>query len=135
LGDAQVIVIDTHVWIWWVDDDPRLKRSVRDAIDAERDVRVCAISLLEIATAASLNRLVLRPSVRYWLTIAQTAEQIRIESLTDALCLESVNLPGEFHKDPADRLIVALARILDVELVTADGKILGYPAVRTIAAS
>lgn len=130
-----MIVIDTHVWIWWVDDDPRLKRSVRDAIDAERDVRVCAISLLEIATAASLNRLVLRPSVRYWLTIAQTAEQIRIEPLTDALCLESVNLPGEFHKDPADRLIVALARILDVELVTADGKILGYPGVRTIAAS
>ena len=44
-------------------------------------------------------------------------------------------MPGEFHKDPADRLIVALARILDAELVTADGKILGYPGVRTIAAS
>jgi len=130
-----VIVIDTHVWIWWVDDDQRLKRAVRDMIDTERDVRVSAISLLEIATAVSLNRLVLRPSVKHWLHIAQSAEQIKVEPLTDELCLESVNLPGEFHRDPADRLIVALARVLDTELVTADGRILNYSGVRTVAAS
>jgi PIN domain nuclease of toxin-antitoxin system len=135
LGDAQVIVIDTHVWIWWVDDDPKLKRSVRDMIDAQSDVRVSAISLLEIATAVSLNRLVLKPSARDWLRIAQTTQQIRIEPLTDEICLESVNLPGEFHRDPADRLIVALARILNTDLITADSKILGYGGVRAVAAS
>jgi PIN domain nuclease of toxin-antitoxin system len=48
-----VIVLDTHVWVWWVDDHPRLNREVRDQIDREADVRVCAISLLEIATAES----------------------------------------------------------------------------------
>ena len=80
-----MIVIDTHVWIWWVDDDPRLKRIVRDRIDAEVDVRVSAISLLEIATAISLNRLSLRPSPQHWLSVAQAAEQIRVEPLTDAL--------------------------------------------------
>ena len=117
-----MIVLDTHVWSWWVDDHPRLKRSVRDHIDSEADVRVSAISLLEIATAASLNRLTLRPSAFHWLSVAQTAEQIRVESLTDVVCLESVNLPGAFHRDPADRLIVALARFLDAELVTADDK-------------
>jgi len=130
-----VIAIDTHVWIWWVDDDPKLKRAVRDRIDAESDVRVSAISLLEIATAVSLNRLVLRPSAIHWLRIAQTAEQIRVHPLSDEICLESVNLPGEFHRDPADRLIVALARVLGAELVTADAKILGYGGVRTVAAS
>ena len=135
MGDARVIVIDTHVWIWWVDDHPRLKREVRDRIDAESDVRVSAIPLLEIATAVSLNRLTLRPSPQHWLSIAQTAEQIRLEPLTDALCLESVRLPGEFHRDPADRIIVALARTLDGELVTADDKILRYSGVRTVAAS
>jgi PIN domain nuclease of toxin-antitoxin system len=129
-----VIVIDTHVWIWWVDDHPRLKRLVRDRIDGEVDVRVSAISLLEIATAVSLNRLSLRPSPQHWLAIAQAAEQIRIEPLTDSLCLDSVNLPGEFHRDPADRLIVALARHLQAELITADHKILTYPEVRTSAA-
>lgn len=130
-----MIVIDTHVWIWWVDDHPRLKRSVRDRVDAESDVRVSAISLLEIATAVSLNRLTLRPSAQHWLSIAQTAEQIHVEPLTDAVCLESVNLPGDFHRDPADRLIVALARTLDAELITADGKILNYSGVRSSNAS
>jgi len=130
-----VIVIDTHVWIWWVDDNPKLKPGIRDRIDAENDVRVSAISLLEIATAISLNRLVLKPSAEHWLRIAQTAEQIRIEPLTSEICLKSVSLPGAFHRDPADRLIVALARNLQAELVTADSKILSYSGVRTVAAS
>jgi PIN domain nuclease of toxin-antitoxin system len=129
-----VIVLDTHAWIWWVDDDARLKRSVRDRIDAENDVRVCAISLLEIATAVSLGRLTLLPSVELWLQVAQSTEQVRIEPLTDQLCLQSTTLPGTFHRDPADRLIVALARKLDVELVTADRKLLDYPHVKTLAA-
>ena len=130
-----MIVIDTHVWIWWIDDDPRLNRRVRDMIDAEDDVRISAVSLLEIATSVSLGRLVLKPTPQHWLTMAQTPVQLRIEPLSDTLCLESVNLPGEFHRDPADRVIVALTRLLNAELVTADGKILRYGGVRTIAAA
>jgi PIN domain nuclease of toxin-antitoxin system len=128
------MVLDTHVWIWWVDDHPRLKPSVRELIDAEADIRISAISLLEIATAVSVNRLSLRPSARQWLQVAQRAQQIHIEPLTDVLCLDSVNLPGTFHRDPADRLIVALARSLNTRLVTADGKILQYSGVQSIAA-
>ena len=129
-----MIVLDTHVWIWWVDGNSRLKDSVRDRIDTEAEVRVSAISLLEIATAVSLNRLSLRPSAREWLRLAQKPRQIYVEPLNASLCLDSVSLPGEFHRDPADRLIVALARSLNSELVTADGKILQYAEVRTIAA-
>ena len=129
-----MIVLDTHVWIWWVDDHPRLKRSVRDRIDSESDVRVSGVSLLEIATAVSLSRLTLKPSARHWLEIAQSAQQIRVEPLSAELCMDSVSLPGEFHRDPADRLIVALARKLDVNLVTADRRILAYSSVATIAA-
>ena len=130
-----MIVIDTHVWVWWVDDNPRLRRAVRDMIDGESDVRVSAISLLEISTLVSLNRLALRPSARQWLNVAQGAEQIRVVPLTDEVCLESVTLPGEFHRDPADRLIVALGRLLDARVVTADGRMLSYPHVQTISAS
>ena len=130
-----MIVLDTHVWIWWVDNNPRLKSSVRDRIDLEDDVRVSAISLLEIATAVSLGRLVLKPSVEQWIEVAQTAQQIRLEPLSAKQCLDSVSLPGEFHRDPADRLIVALARILGAELITADHRILAYPSVVTIAAA
>lgn len=129
-----MIVIDTHVWIWWVDDNPRLNSAVRDRIDREDDVRVSAISLLEVATAAALGRLELKPTPEHWLAVAQSAQQIRVEPLSDAQCLHSVSLPGEFHKDPADRLIVALARITGAELVTADGKLLNYPHVKCIPA-
>jgi PIN domain nuclease of toxin-antitoxin system len=69
-----------------------------------------------------------------WLQIAQAAETVRVEPLTDRLCLQSTKLPGDFHRDPADRLIVALARELDAELVTADRKLLTYPDVKTLAA-
>jgi hypothetical protein len=65
----------------------------------------------------------------------QTAEQIRVEPLTADVCLESVNLPGVFHRDPADRLVVALARKLNAELITADTKILQYVGVRAVSAS
>jgi PIN domain nuclease of toxin-antitoxin system len=129
-----VIVLDAHVWIWWVDDHSRLKRSVRDQIDAENDVRVSAISLLEIATAVAHGRLALRPSAARWLEVAQSAQQIRVEPLTDTLCLESATLPESLHRDPADRLIIALARKLKAELITADAKLLSYASVRTIAA-
>jgi PIN domain nuclease of toxin-antitoxin system len=78
---------------------------------------------------------VLKPSAPHWLSVAQSAEQIRVEPLTDKICLESVSLPGTFHRDPADRVIVATARLLNCELVTADNKILLYDGVRTVAAS
>ncbi|HXE51538.1 MAG TPA: type II toxin-antitoxin system VapC family toxin [Tepidisphaeraceae bacterium] len=129
-----MIVLDTHVWIWWADDHPRLRRDVRDRIDAENDVRVSAISLLEIATANAVGRLILKPSVDRWLDIAQRAESVRIERLTADLCLESVRLPGEFHRDPADRLIVALARKRNCPLITSDSRILDYAHVSTIRA-
>lgn len=135
MGCTEVIVIDTHVWLWWMNDDAKLKAAIRDRIDNETDVRVSAISLFELATAASLNRVTLNPSPREWLAAAQAPKQIRIEPLTDSVCLESTSLPGSFHRDPADRLIVALARLLNAELITADGKILAYEHVQAIAAS
>ena len=129
-----MIVLDTHAWIWWVDDHPRLKRSVRDRIDLEADVRISAISLLEVATAASLGHLVLKSSTRDWLKTAQAPMQLSVEPLTGSLCMDSVELPGAFHRDPADRLIVALARQLNAQLVTADKRILAYTSVSSIAA-
>lgn len=129
-----MIVLDTHTWIWWVDDDPKLKREVRDRIDKAADVRLSAISILDVATASSLGKLKLRPSTTFWIDVALFPEQLSVEPIRAETCFASVSLPGEFHRDPADRLIVALARELNAELVTADHKILTYPHVKTIAA-
>lgn len=129
-----MIILDTHAWIWWVDNHSRLRGEVRKLLDRETDVRISAISLLEIATAVSLNRLVLKPNTKEWLRAAQSLQQLQVEPITDEVCIESVSLPGIFHKDPADRLIVALARLRSAPLVTADRKILDYRGVETIPA-
>ena len=129
-----MIVLDTHVWIWWVDDHPRFNRAVRHRIDAETDIRVSAISMLEVATAVARNRLILQPSAQEWLTVAQSLAQLRVEPLSAEVCLDSTTLPGDFHRDPGDRLIVALTRSLGCELITADSKILRYAGVRSLAA-
>jgi len=57
---------------------------------------------------------------------------IRLIELTPQISIESTKLPGEFHKDPADQIIVATARIYDIPLLTADEKILDYPHVNTL---
>jgi len=129
-----MIVLDTHAWIWWVDNNPRLSREVRDRINSDDDLRVSAISLWEIATLNALHRLALRPSVDHWFEVAQSAASLRVEPLSAAICLESVRLPGEIHGDPADRLIVALARQIAAPLCTADRKLLAYPHVNCINA-
>lgn len=77
-----MIVIDTHVLIWWIDDNPRLPAKVRSRLDAESDIRLSAISLLEIATACSLGRLVLNPSPERWMETALSVEQLNVEPLT-----------------------------------------------------
>lgn len=58
---------------------------------------------------------------------------IRVLELTPEIAVESTQLPAPFHRDPADQMIVATARILDIELVTLDGTIRSYPPVRLLA--
>jgi len=57
---------------------------------------------------------------------------VRVVELTPEIATESTRLPGEFHKDPADQIIVATARILKCKLVTSDERILKYPHVKTV---
>jgi PIN domain nuclease of toxin-antitoxin system len=64
--------------------------------------------------------------------LAQTRPGIVIEPLDPLDAIASTQLPGEFHKDPADRILVAIARRRDIELITADHKILNYPYVKTV---
>lgn len=56
---------------------------------------------------------------------------IRLLDLTPQITIESIRLPGEFHRDPADQIIVATARIYDAPLLTFDEKILNYPHVKS----
>jgi len=78
------------------------------------------------------GRLGLAMDVTPWLAAVQEIEEVRFVPVDNEIAAQAVALPGLFHKDPADRMIVATARRFGSPLVTADEKILGYPHVRTI---
>ena len=130
-----MIVLDTHALVWWVAGDPALSRKAKTAIEREREggaIIVSTISAWEIAMLVEHGRLVLSMDVGSWLAAAGQIEAVRFHPADVEIAIKSVALPGEFHKDPADRMIVATARKLAIPLVTKDERIRAYAHVRTI---
>ena len=129
-----MIVLDTHALIWWVNEDPRLsvkaKALIEDTLTAAGQVLISAITAWEIAQLVARDRLALAMDLEEWLLTVESIEGVRLAPVTPQIAVQSVTLPGEFHKDPADRMIVALAREQNAILVTADDKIQRYPHVR-----
>jgi PIN domain nuclease of toxin-antitoxin system len=119
-------LLDTHVWIWWMLGDPSLSQSEREALDAlpadQRPV-ISDISLWEFATLVDLGRIKIQGSVEDWLRIAASPSTVRVQPITSDIVGEMNRLPATFHRDPADRLIVATARFLKLPLATQDRKI------------
>ncbi len=129
-----MIVLDTHIWVWWVHDDARLTAMQRKwlAENEAHGLGVSVISCWEIAKLIEHKRLVLPCPVVDWFAQALAYPGIRLLDLTLHIALESTQLPGSFHRDPADQLIVATARIHDCSLLTADAKLLSYAHVKTL---
>jgi PIN domain nuclease of toxin-antitoxin system len=119
-------LLDTHVWIWWMLGDPRLDARERDALDAlgpDNRPMLCDISLWEFATLVDLGRVEIDVPIGEWLAVAASPATVRLQSITPAIVAEMNRLPSSFHRDPADRLIVATARSLQRPLATHDRKI------------
>ena len=129
-----MILLDTHIWIWWIQDDPRLKEERVNWMDeqAEQGLGISIISCWEIAKLVENNHLQLPNPVDKWLEQALNYPGISLLELTLPIVLDSTNLPPPFHRDPADQIIVATARVHDIPLLTAYQKILDYPHVQTI---
>lgn len=126
-----MIVLDTHVLVWAVGADSRLGEASRRLIDEESAngrILVPAISLWEIAMLVAKDRLALGLDVRTWIDSVISLQGIEIANLLPRISLDAVSLPGSFHPDPADRMIVATARHHQATLVTADRQILDYAA-------
>ena len=119
-------LLDTHVWIWWMLGDPGLRAAERDALDAlppEMRPVLSDISLWEFATLVDMGRVEIEGSVDDWLRVAASPATVKIQPITPAIVAEMNRLPASFHRDPADRLIVATARVLKLPLATRDRKI------------
>ncbi len=126
-----MIVLDTHIWIWWVHGDKRLKDEYLKLLQTEEKtgLGISAISCWEIAKLVEYKRLELPCSITDWIGQALAYPNIKLLNLTPEIAIEATQLPQPFHRDPADQIIVATARIYSYPLVTVDKKIRNYPYV------
>lgn len=129
-----MILLDTHIWVWWVHGDSRLRTSSLDLLKANEasGLGVSIISCWEVAKLVEYKRLDLPTSVEEWIEQALGYPGIVLLELTPRIAVEATQLPGSFHRDPADQLIVATARVHGNPLATADRKILAYEGVETL---
>jgi PIN domain nuclease of toxin-antitoxin system len=133
LGVNDVIILDTHIWIWWITKHEKLTNKNLHLIEKYRNqgLGISIISCWEIAKLVEKNRLQFQCSVEEWLNSAMKYPDIKILDLTLPIILQSTNLEG-FHQDPADQIIVATAMVYDCPLVTQDNKIIKYPSVKIL---
>lgn len=130
-NNSPQYLLDTHIWLWWVTDDASLdQHAVAQLEQAARQGGLCvsAISAWEIAMLERRGRISLGRTCTDWLDIALHEAGIELLPFTPAIAVESTRLPGSPHGDPADRIIMATARIHGATLVTRDHAILDYGA-------
>lgn len=129
-----MIIQDTHIWIWLVDRNPQLTQDYAEIIrQNESDgLGISVISCWETAKLVELGRLKFSIAVEDWIDAALNFPNVRLLDLTPEIAVESTKLPDDFHKDPADQIIVATAKVYNAPLVTMDGKIRSYPHVKLL---
>jgi PIN domain nuclease of toxin-antitoxin system len=127
-----LILLDTHIFVFWLNQSAQLRTETLSVIESEPDsILLSAISVWEIAKLVEGGRLELAVPVDEWITAALNYPRVSLIPLTPEISVGSTQLPLPFHKDPADQIIVATARIINCVLITYDSKILAYPHVRT----
>lgn len=120
------VLLDTHVWVWWLTRESRLSRTELEALDAEArrgELFLASISLWEAQMLHAKGRLELPLAFSDWLERAAAPRMLTLVPMDVGVVLALDKLPPSFHGDPADRLIVATARAHGLPLATHDARI------------
>lgn len=124
------VLLDTHVWLWMVEgSEAELSaRAIEEVDRASRDGRVLIsiISVWEVAMLEARGRVSLSRPLDEWVRAALRAPGVSLLPLTPEIAIESTRLPGSAHGDPADRILIASARVQGCRLVTRDRTIIEY---------
>jgi PIN domain nuclease of toxin-antitoxin system len=124
------LLLDTHCWLWaqfgQTEKFSRLGRRMLEKAAQNGALRVSVISVWEIGLLEAKGRLELKMSCAEWVNQALATPGLSLEPFTPEIAIESSRLPGEIHADPADRILLATARITGAQLLTADERLLHY---------
>lgn len=131
-----MIVLDTHVLIWWIDNPQKLSNKARKIIDEEKleeeNILISSISTLEIYRLVKNGKLELTNHIDSWIGKIESLPFVKFIPVDNKIAAESIMLPDFSNNDPADRIIVATALVHGATLITSDKKILDYPNVQSI---
>ena len=130
-----MIVLDTHVWVWWLSDPNKLPARARKVVEeaaGDRAVYVSTISTWEILLLVSKDRLKFTMDAQDWIGRSEALPFLHFVPVDNPIAIRSVRIPEPFHRDPADRIIVATAMTMGAPLLSSDNRILKYPHVKTI---
>ena len=130
---GSTLLLDTCAWLDAFAAPELLRPSVRKLLAGESMVHVSAISLLEIAGKESKGELIFGMALSKWFELALPTQRVRVLEITPEIAIDATRLPGWSHKDPADQIIVATARLNGLRILTSDSKILKYRQVTSIA--
>jgi PIN domain nuclease of toxin-antitoxin system len=120
-------LLDTHIFLWLMLANKQLKaRDTFEAAARTGGLFVSPISCWEISMLTARGRLHLGMPCQDWINKALKAPGLNILSFSPEVAIEASYLPGKFHGDPADQILVAAARTENIVLATRDEKILAY---------
>jgi PIN domain nuclease of toxin-antitoxin system len=128
-------LLDTHVLLWFrIQPDSLGPQTLKLLSQRKNELSISVISALEIAQLTFKNRITLPQAPDAWFEESLRHFNTRAHPLTPEIAAEAYRIPEPFHPDPADRILVASARLGNHTLITADRRILDYPKVRTLDA-
>ena len=129
-----MILLDTHIWWWALSETKQLSEKAINLISATppNHRTIASISIWEFSMMVTRGRIKLKISPEEWLDYAINRTGLNVIALSPNIALESCRLPGNFHNDPADRIIVATCRVHKIKLITKDKKIINYSNVETV---
>jgi PIN domain nuclease of toxin-antitoxin system len=131
--EEMKILLDTCAIIWTVSYPEHLTETARYAISSKTaEIFVSAISCAEIACLSERKRIEIDRHWKIWFNHFVELNGWTVVPIDLNIIQEAYSLPGNFHDDPADRIIVATARSGEFHIVTSDRKILDYPYVKTL---
>lgn len=129
----MTLLLDTHVWVWTQEAPERLGRRAKRILVSSNDVNtVCTISTLEIAGLVAGGAISLAMPITDWIMHSLGELDATTLAVSHEIATEAYALPAPFHRDPADRLLVAAARVHGLVLLTADERLLQYSHVHTM---
>ncbi|MBV6477673.1 MAG: Ribonuclease VapC22 [Ignavibacteria bacterium] len=128
-----MILLDTHIWIWWISDDSKLSKNYIQLIKDNESDNLCIsmISIWELTRLFQKGRLSFNVPLLEWIDDAIRYPGMKVLNLSKEIILHTTKLEN-FHKDPADQLIVSTSIVENIPLLTMDKRILKYKLVQTL---